>query len=107
MYASGMRRNSPGRVVVSLSSPAPLGSSRERDLDATLDYLVIDEANRISLANALAMGTSARNVISARARAGVSAGHDWALCYLRSTRSSRSPRSLSENFSPLWLKTLV
>jgi len=33
------------------------------DLDATLDYLVIDEAGQISLADALAMGTSARNLI--------------------------------------------
>lgn len=33
------------------------------DLDTTLDYLVIDEAGQISLADALAMGTSARNLI--------------------------------------------
>jgi uncharacterized protein len=33
------------------------------DLDASLDYLVIDEAGQISLADALALGTSARNVI--------------------------------------------
>jgi predicted RecB family nuclease len=33
------------------------------ELDATLDYLVIDEAGQISLADALAMGTCARNVI--------------------------------------------
>ncbi len=33
------------------------------DLDTTLDYLVIDEAGQISLADALALGTSARSVI--------------------------------------------
>ena len=33
------------------------------ELDGTLDHLVIDEAGQISLADALAMGVSARNVI--------------------------------------------
>ena len=33
------------------------------ELDGTLDYLFIDEAGQISLADALAMGTCARNVI--------------------------------------------
>jgi predicted RecB family nuclease len=33
------------------------------DLDGTLDYLVIDEAGQVSLADALAMGTSARNLV--------------------------------------------
>jgi len=33
------------------------------DLDGALDYLVIDEAGQVSLADALAMGTAARNVI--------------------------------------------
>lgn len=33
------------------------------EMDRTLDYLVIDEAGQMSLADALAMGTSARNVI--------------------------------------------
>ena len=33
------------------------------DLDSTLDHLVIDEAGQISLADALAMGTAARNLI--------------------------------------------
>lgn len=32
-------------------------------MDAALDYLVIDEAGQVSLADALAMGTSARNLI--------------------------------------------
>ena len=36
--------------------------SREK-LDGALDYLVLDEAGQISLADALAMGTSARNLI--------------------------------------------
>jgi predicted RecB family nuclease len=35
----------------------------KEELDESLDYLVIDEAGQISLADALAMGTSARNVI--------------------------------------------
>ncbi len=34
-----------------------------KELDGTLDYLFIDEAGQISLADALAMGTCARNVI--------------------------------------------
>jgi len=33
------------------------------DMDDTLDYLVLDEAGQISLADALAMGTAARNLI--------------------------------------------
>ena len=33
------------------------------EMDGTLDYLLIDEAGQISLADALAMGTCARNVI--------------------------------------------
>ncbi|GAA0308848.1 TM0106 family RecB-like putative nuclease [Sphingomonas oligophenolica] len=33
------------------------------DLDQTLDYLFIDEAGQVSLANVVAMGTSARNVV--------------------------------------------
>jgi uncharacterized protein len=33
------------------------------EMDDTLDYLIIDEAGQISLADALAMGTCARNVI--------------------------------------------
>src|SRR5258705_10402550 len=36
--------------------------SREK-LDRALDYLVLDEAGQISLADALAMGTAARNLI--------------------------------------------
>src|SRR5262249_29825728 len=33
------------------------------ELDATLDHLVIDEAGQVSLADALAMGTAARNLV--------------------------------------------
>ncbi len=33
------------------------------ELDGTLDYLVIDEAGQVSLADAIAVGTSARNLI--------------------------------------------
>ena len=48
------------------------GSTRRRhgvavlarqELDGTLDYLVIDEAGQVSLADAIAVGTSARNLI--------------------------------------------
>lgn len=33
------------------------------DLDSTLDYLFIDEAGQVSLANVIAMGTAARNIV--------------------------------------------
>ncbi|HUD92891.1 TM0106 family RecB-like putative nuclease [Sphingobium sp.] len=33
------------------------------DLDGTLDYLFIDEAGQVSLANVIAMGTAARNIV--------------------------------------------
>lgn len=33
------------------------------DLDRTLDYLFVDEAGQVSLANVVAMGTSARNIV--------------------------------------------
>ncbi len=45
------------------SSPARPGSSRARSIDGALDVLVIDEAGQISLADALAMGTSAESLI--------------------------------------------
>jgi predicted RecB family nuclease len=35
----------------------------DRDLDARLDYLFVDEAGQVSLADALAMSTCARNVV--------------------------------------------
>jgi uncharacterized protein len=50
-----------GRGVQLLAGTAWLFA--RADLDSTLDYLVIDEAGQISLADALALGTSARNVI--------------------------------------------
>ena len=39
------------------------GSTRMRTLTRSLDYLFIDEAGQVSLADALAMGTAARNLI--------------------------------------------
>src|SRR5439155_23271602 len=33
------------------------------DLEATLDYLFVDEAGQVSLANLVAMGTAARNIV--------------------------------------------
>ena len=36
---------------------------RRAEHDGTLDYLFIDEAGQVSLADALAMGTAARNVV--------------------------------------------
>ena len=50
-----------GRDVQLLAGTAWL-FSREK-LDRALDYLVLDEAGQISLADALAMGTAARNLI--------------------------------------------
>ena len=50
-----------GRRVSLIAGTAWLFSLAE--LDSTLDYLVIDEAGQVSLADALAMGTSARNLI--------------------------------------------
>ncbi len=50
-----------GRDVQLLAGTAWLFSRAE--LDSTLDDLVIDEAGQISLADALAMGTAARNLI--------------------------------------------
>jgi predicted RecB family nuclease len=50
-----------GRSVQLLAGTAWLFA--RADLDRTLDYLVIDEAGQISLADALALGTSARNLI--------------------------------------------
>ena len=44
-------------------SPARPGSSRREEFDGALDYLVIDEAGQLSLADALAAGTAARNLI--------------------------------------------
>jgi uncharacterized protein len=50
-----------GRRVGLLAGTAWLFA--RRDLDGQLDDLVIDEAGQVSLANALALGTAARNVI--------------------------------------------
>jgi len=55
------RFESGGRDVQLLAGTAWLFSRPE--LDGTLDDLVIDEAGQISLADALAMGTAARNLI--------------------------------------------
>jgi predicted RecB family nuclease len=52
---------SAGRGVQLLAGTAWLFA--RADLDSKLDYLVIDEAGQVSLADALALGTSARNVI--------------------------------------------
>jgi predicted RecB family nuclease len=52
---------SAGPDVALLAGTAWLFS--RADLDGALDYLVIDEAGQVSLADALAMGTAARNLI--------------------------------------------
>ena len=44
-------------------SPARPGCSRAMSSIVSLDYLVIDEAGQVALADALAMGTSARNLV--------------------------------------------
>ena len=51
----------PGPDVRLLAGTAWLFGREE--LDRTLDYLMIDEAGQVSLADAVAMGTSARNLI--------------------------------------------
>ena len=69
VYHGQLIRNEPraeaiasaGRGVQLLAGTAWLFA--RADLDTTLDYLVIDEAGQVSLADALAMGTSARNLI--------------------------------------------
>jgi uncharacterized protein len=65
-YREGDRiENSPERagcVGVPLSGGTAWLYSHE-DCDSTLDYLFIDEAGQVSLADALAMATSARNVV--------------------------------------------
>ena len=45
------------------SPAAPPGCFAHEDLDRRLDYLFVDEAGQVSLADALAMGTCARNVV--------------------------------------------
>ena len=45
------------------SPPARHGSSAIPTTTRTLDYLFIDEAGQVSLADALAMGTCARNLV--------------------------------------------
>ena len=45
------------------SSPAPPGSSRARSSTGKLDYLFVDEAGQISLADALALGTCAKTIV--------------------------------------------
>jgi uncharacterized protein len=50
-----------GREIALLAGTGWLFSRAE--LEGRLDHLVIDEAGQMSLANALAMGTSARNVV--------------------------------------------
>ena len=44
------------RASTATSPPAPRGSSRDPEHDGTLDYLFVDEAGQVSLADALAMG---------------------------------------------------
>jgi len=59
--ADNARFESAGRDVQLLAGTAWLFS--RPGLDGKLDYLVIDEAGQVSLADALAMGTAARNLI--------------------------------------------
>ena len=59
---------------MSTSWPAPPGCSRARRWTQRLDYLFIDEAGQVSLADALAIGTTARNADPARRPAPARAG---------------------------------
>jgi hypothetical protein len=64
-----------GRLIVNVDEVTDVVASKgllvagtawlfaHHDMDGTVDTLVIDEAGQVSLADALAMGTSARNVI--------------------------------------------
>jgi predicted RecB family nuclease len=64
-----------GELVTSETAIAPFADPEVRlvagtawlfareELDGTLDYLVIDEAGQVSLADAVAVGTAARNII--------------------------------------------
>ena len=54
--------STPTSASAPTSPPARPGSSRATTR-RTLDYLFIDEAGQVSLADALAMGTAARNVV--------------------------------------------
>ena len=57
------RRRSGATASTRRSPAAPPGCYAHGDLDRTLDYLFIDEAGQVSLADALAMGTCARNLV--------------------------------------------
>ncbi len=64
-YESEHVTSSPGRGEC-LDAPLSGGTSffyAHGDLDGTLDYLFVDEAGQVALADALAMTTCARNVI--------------------------------------------
>jgi uncharacterized protein len=84
VHFSGLKKCSAGNPETKFDSPKGMIESREKaeftdpaiqliagtawlfareELDDTLDYLVLDEAGQISLADALAMGTAARNLI--------------------------------------------
>ncbi|HEY0797782.1 MAG TPA: TM0106 family RecB-like putative nuclease, partial [Candidatus Baltobacteraceae bacterium] len=60
--SSELTEDFPPRAGVQLVAGTAWLFSRV-NMDATLDYLVIDEAGQVALADALAMGTSARNLI--------------------------------------------
>ena len=45
------------------SSPARRGCSRAQEFDSSLDTLIVDEAGQVSLADAIASGTCARNLV--------------------------------------------
>ena len=96
-------RTSPtSAAAATSSSPAPPGCSAARSWTGPLDYLFIDEAGQISLADALAMGTCARNVIllgrPSAAGAGFPGGapagsrrvRAWSTCSSSTRRSRRS-----------------
>ena len=59
------RRRSGGTASTpaTSSSPAPRGCSRAQEFDSTLDTLIVDEAGQVSLADAIASGTCARNLV--------------------------------------------
>ena len=57
------RRASPSPTTTCCCSPARPGSSRARTWTGVVDTLFVDEAGQVSLADALAMATCARNLV--------------------------------------------
>jgi len=66
-FEGGMIRNVTEKKAVVLSNAQLLAGTAwlfsEPELDGKLDYLFVDEAGQVALANLVAMGTSAKNIV--------------------------------------------